>query len=423
MGNIGQQLLSLVRHLRPGRQERGRRFARLFPRTLPLSDSQSKPIVSELINTFCSALGQRRPARSAVGAGLSTRFSPRVEQLEDRRLLSVITSYVDDPGSYVINSGTKLAGDWFVQADVNIIGKLDAGDTVRWQQGAGDNRIWGTDAFGTIQAAIGDTTDTVNIAPGSYPEALTINKSLTLLGAGVDITTVNPIKPYGYALSVNSPTADVTLRGLTVSNTGLGGILFVGNELTVDAAKIEGGQFGISHSSGTLDVGHSWVRATNSDPSHVGVFVGSGTTAVLHDNDLSDSGGKVIANDDPTAVVDASRNWWGVGVDPGTRVAGSVDYTPWLNTGADLGGVTADGFQGNFSSLSVSAASPQVGSVGRIQEGVTWAAEGGTVNYSGRRLRRQRDDFKAAAPVGRRGCIHEGLPGRFRPWHGWRSFP
>ncbi len=100
---------------------------------------------------------------------------------------------------------------------------------------------------------------------------------------------------------------------------------------------------------------------------------------MLRDNDLSDGIGKAIANNDPSAVVDASGNWWGDGVDPASRVTGSVDYTPWLNTGTDAGTI-ADGFQGDFSSLTVSDASVQVGDTGRIQEGVDRATAGGTVN-------------------------------------------
>jgi parallel beta-helix repeat protein len=55
-----------------------------------------------------------------------------------------------------------------------------------------------------------------------------------------------------------------------------------------------------------------------------------------------------------------------------------VDYTPWLNVGTDIS--TNPGFQDDFSSLWVSAASPQTGNVGRIQEGVDRVTTGGTVN-------------------------------------------
>ena len=49
----------------------------------------------------------------------------------------------------------------------------------------------------------------------------------------------------------------------------------------------------------------------------------------------------------------------------------NVDYTPFLDVGT--GHPTAFGFQGNFSTLWVSAASPQTGGTGRIQEGINLA--------------------------------------------------
>ncbi len=74
-----------------------------------------------------------------------------------------------------------------------------------------------------------------------------------------------------------------------------------------------------------------------------------------------------------TGTLDASGNWWGTaipadvktGANGGTR----VDYTPWLDAGTDTD-AGARGFAGDFSTLNVDDDSPQVGSTGRIQEGV-----------------------------------------------------
>ncbi|MCX7427749.1 MAG: right-handed parallel beta-helix repeat-containing protein [Planctomycetia bacterium] len=285
-------------------------------------------------------------------------------------------------GNHEIVDG--YAGKWEVVVDHGTPDFLDPGDEVTWHGSSTPipGLVWGDSAFETIQPAIANTSDggTVSVAPGTYPEALTISRSLTLIGDGVDSTVVNPNKPFGYTLSVISPTADLTLQGMTVSNVGLGGISFVGDDLTIEAARVQGGTFGISLASGSLDVGHSWVRATSADPNHVGVFVNAGTTAVLHDNDLSTNVGQAVSNDDLSAVVDASGNWWGDGVDPATRVTGNIDYTPWLDSGDDSDDITANGFQGDRSSLTVSAAGEQTGGIGRIQEGVNLAAIGGTVN-------------------------------------------
>ena len=79
------------------------------------------------------------------------------------------------------------------------------------------------------------------------------------------------------------------------------------------------------------------------------------------------------------SVIDASGNWWdsNAEADITAKIAGNVDYTPWLNVGTDTD--AAAGFQGDFSYLNVSAASPQTGSIGRIQEAIDLVS-GSTVN-------------------------------------------
>ncbi len=79
-------------------------------------------------------------------------------------------------------------------------------------------------------------------------------------------------------------------------------------------------------------------------------------------------------------TADASGNWWGTNdgsVIPGL-FEGSVDYTPWLDVGDDLGD---PGFQGDFSELHVDDDSPQTGTATRLQEGHDLAS-GSTVNVA-----------------------------------------
>jgi parallel beta-helix repeat protein len=106
---------------------------------------------------------------------------------------------------------------------------------------------------------------------------------------------------------------------------------------------------------------------------------GTVTNTTVHDNRLIHSGGYGARNWGVAETINASGNWFGDNSPSGvaSKVDGDVDYTPWLNSGtdADLG----PGFQGDFSNLWVSAASPQVGSTTRIQEGIDLVT-GSTVN-------------------------------------------
>ena len=91
----------------------------------------------------------------------------------------------------------------------------------------------------------------------------------------------------------------------------------------------------------------------------------------------------IFDNETSAEILDCSANWWGANTGPtvashptGTGAAlsgagsGSVDFTPWLNDGADGDSDPATGFQGDFSTLQVDDDSPQSGALVRIQEGV-----------------------------------------------------
>ncbi len=102
-----------------------------------------------------------------------------------------------------------------------------------------------------------------------------------------------------------------------------------------------------------------------------GYLATDASVTVAHDNDLS--GNTYGVANAATLDLDASGNWWGSNI-VGTVAAmagAAVDYTPWLDVGTDTSG--SAGFQGNFSTLHVDDDSPQVGAIGRIQEGVNVA--------------------------------------------------
>ncbi|MBZ0268540.1 right-handed parallel beta-helix repeat-containing protein [bacterium] len=106
-----------------------------------------------------------------------------------------------------------------------------------------------------------------------------------------------------------------------------------------------------------------------------GGYDGADTSVIIaSDNDLSGNDTYTASNTSTTTVHDYSANWWGSNVAATVAAslvgtAGGVDYTPWLDNGADTDGGT-DGFQGDFATLNVDDDSPQVGATPRVQEGI-----------------------------------------------------
>ena len=78
-------------------------------------------------------------------------------------------------------------------------------------------------------------------------------------------------------------------------------------------------------------------------------------------------------------TVNASGNWWGFAAPAfGTILSGAIDYTPWCGL---VGTYNNPGYTPNLSNLWVTSAGPQVGGVGRVQEGVNMVT-GSTVNLA-----------------------------------------
>ena len=108
-------------------------------------------------------------------------------------------------------------------------------------------------------------------------------------------------------------------------------------------------------------------------------------SATFHGNSLTGYTTFAVDNQNTASgnVFDFSKNWFGTNVlamlltvinDPSTE----VDFTPFLDTGVPVA-VTPTGFQGDFTKLHVTADGAQVGSTGRIQEGVNDVAGTGAL--------------------------------------------
>ncbi|HPM84378.1 MAG TPA: right-handed parallel beta-helix repeat-containing protein, partial [Candidatus Anammoximicrobium sp.] len=209
-------------------------------------------------------------------------------------------------------------------------------------------------------------------------------------GGGVaDLIQGNQVSdgPTGsYGIYVFAAYLDVVVQQNTVTNVDVGlcasgqfgGVpSFVAN--TVDG---EGrtGSTGIYTTTSLFGWGDADMAATftNNFIKNVtdGVYAeetGGMTASVTLFNNSFTGIGNLAVDNDGASTVDASGNWWGSATeaDIAADLDGPVDYTPWLNSGTEdpvTGG--APGFQGDFSYLHVSAASPQTGTTGSIQEAI-----------------------------------------------------
>lgn len=169
----------------------------------------------------------------------------------------------------------------------------------------------------------------------------------------------------GVYLSANATNGTVS-RNVIRDNTVTGapdagaGLVLEGNNAGVSVAEnaIRGNRTGVY----VFDFGSNFAGTALSDNALTG-----NTAGVTNTN---------------AGVLNASGNWWGVATAAGVaaQAGANVDYTPWLATGTDTG--AAPGFQGDFGSVVAGDVSPQVGTVGRLQEAIDLVTAGGTVTAS-----------------------------------------
>ncbi|HEX5447009.1 MAG TPA: DUF4214 domain-containing protein [Pirellulales bacterium] len=178
---------------------------------------------------------------------------------------------------------------------------------------------------------------------------------------------------------------DVVEDGITIdaSNT-----LVKGNE--VYNSSSDNAAIYVEHSNGGDTIANNYVH--NNTATLAAILIGDLTTAptgvVVTGNSITSNTHNMLVFRDLNSgnTVDASANWWGsadsavVAASVISTTPGQIDFTPWLNSGADSS-PTTPGFQPDFSALTVAPAaiSPQFGATGRINEGIQDVAAGGTV--------------------------------------------
>jgi autotransporter-associated beta strand protein len=121
------------------------------------------------------------------------------------------------------------------------------------------------------------------------------------------------------------------------------------------------------------------VRAVEADASTMPL----GPTLVVTDCSIVNNGnpnGYLAGQSD--GVLNASGNWWGTTSDTAiaSLMLGVVDFTPYLDSGANT---ASSGFQGDFGTLHVTALGAQTGGTGRIQEGINDVIGGKVIIQAG----------------------------------------
>jgi hypothetical protein len=269
-----------------------------------------------------------------------------------------------------------------VTVDSNTISGVDIGLAAFGGGGGSANFTNNTVSAGSDDALV--SNDQPGFDTGSVSASFTGN---TLTGGQVGLY-VEQISDS----STPGTTTTVTATGNTSSDASTAGVQMTGGTLSLSQNIIQHNGIGVLVQGGTLvSATQNLISDNTGDGFQVGGQTGNGifsepyavtvtTTGVvgsIFNNDLSGNGGLGVDNLTGT-LVDASGNWWGSNTQAGVQaaVSSNVDYTPWLNSGASSAVI---GFQGDFSYLHVSAASPQSGSVGRTQEGINDVTAGGTV--------------------------------------------
>lgn len=294
--------------------------------------------LSLISNTGAARRGSSRLSRRPQRVSLD-----RLETLEDRLLLTA--RYVDNPADYTITNDTGAAG-------------LSAGDTVTWN-GATPvaGLIFGTTAFSTIQSAVTFATagDTINVAAGTYAEAVAINKSLTLLGAqsGVNeagrtfgAASESTLKPNGGSANLNGvfgvfnvSAANVTIDGFSVgvngAITGPGGGIYQSSTTagyTVKNNIVNGfaGRIGINVAAGASNASVRGNRVENGEPAGLGVYFSNGATGEVVDNTITGTGDGVFLEGANTINITSNTfaNLSGVGI--------GIGQFPGVQNGANI---------------------------------------------------------------------------------------
>jgi filamentous hemagglutinin family protein len=157
------------------------------------------------------------------------------------------------------------------------------GGLVIWQTG----NLYVTQASGSIQRGIDAacTCTTVHVSAGTFAEQLTINKSLTLVGAGADQTVIMPTSLTADASAMKSI---LTVGGGAATSVDVSGFTFKGPVPELNAGIfVRDGAYAYIHANKLVDMRESAVLSGNQRG--VGIFVGRALLATSGRADIENN--------------------------------------------------------------------------------------------------------------------------------------
>ncbi|ELP30334.1 Ig-like domain-containing protein [Rhodopirellula baltica] len=234
--------------------------------------------------------------------------------------------------------------------------------------------------FSTISGAtaVADDNATITVAAGTYNEVVAVSVNLTLQGASgssadvvIDGTSGGPDD--GVISIIGSAATAITIADLTVTGSpsrhGIRATTSPALDLVIDnVSAINNSQYGIAVSDiNSLVVSDSMIAGNPTGG--IGTFAGVGG-ATISGSDFSGQTTLPIRNGSTGFTINASGNYFGpasLSNAASVTAFGSVDYTVLLDAALD------------FETVYVHTSGSQVGSTGRIAEGIAVVNSGGTV--------------------------------------------
>jgi predicted outer membrane repeat protein len=204
------------------------------------------------------------------------------------------------------------------------------------------------DNKGTVKLSKG--TFNLNNGAGHTDYGITINKNLTIQGAGSSQTTIDA-KGLGYIFTIKN--SKVIIRDLTIKNgyalsggaitNSLGSNLTLINCIITDNTATKSG--GAIYNSGYLNVTASTLTNNKVTKGYGYDIYNHNGSADIHFNSIIGNNENSIYSD--AGTVNAQNNWWGTNSNPGTELENFGDLKNWTPLwGATAKTVTINGDTG-----------------------------------------------------------------------------